>query len=323
MSAMPLIVRLFPVFVACVMWLPETQAQDELKKAFENPPNEARPRVWWHWMNGNVTKDGIQKDLEWMERVGIGGFQNFDANLFTPPVVDNPLVFMTPDWQDAFRFTTDLAAEKGLEMAIAGSPGWSETGGPWVPREDGMKKYVWSETTVQGGNTFSGVLKKPSAATGHFQNIELESGSLIGEYVGEVPEYYSDALVVAYQIPDEEVSLADLQPRVSSSGGSFSLPMLNDNDLDHSETLPPAEIGEEIWIEYSFNEPQSFKAVTVVGSNGSELGNFFGNPENRSIQVSNDGQNFREVVRLPGNLVPQITMNFPEEIGRASCRERV
>ena len=44
-----------------------------LRAGFQDPPNSARPRVWWHWMNGNITKEGIQKDLEWMKRVGIGG----------------------------------------------------------------------------------------------------------------------------------------------------------------------------------------------------------------------------------------------------------
>ena len=63
-----------------------SQAQT-LQQNFQSPPNSAKPRVWWHWMNGNITKDGIQKDLDWMTRVGIGGFQNFDANLFTPVVV--------------------------------------------------------------------------------------------------------------------------------------------------------------------------------------------------------------------------------------------
>jgi alpha-L-rhamnosidase len=57
-------------------------------------------------MNGNITKDGIKKDLDWMkqvgiEQVGIGGFQNFDANLFTPVVVTKKLVFMESDWKDA------------------------------------------------------------------------------------------------------------------------------------------------------------------------------------------------------------------------------
>ena len=61
---------------------------------FQNPPDEAHPRVWWHWMNGNVTKDGIRKELEWMNRVGIRGFHNFDASLLTP-VVENKITFIT------------------------------------------------------------------------------------------------------------------------------------------------------------------------------------------------------------------------------------
>ena len=56
-------------------------AGDPLKSGFEDPPKGARPRVWWHWMNGNITKDGIKLDLEWMHRVGLGGFQTFDASL--------------------------------------------------------------------------------------------------------------------------------------------------------------------------------------------------------------------------------------------------
>jgi hypothetical protein len=62
-------------------------SHEPLKSGFENPPESARPRVWWHWMNGNITKEGIKLDLEWMHRVGIAGFQNFDATLDTPQVV--------------------------------------------------------------------------------------------------------------------------------------------------------------------------------------------------------------------------------------------
>src|SRR5436190_7314920 len=101
-----------------------------LYKEFQNPGNAARPRVWWHWMNGNITKDGIRKDLLWMHRSGIGGFQNFDASMMTPQIVEKRLVFMTPAWKDAFAYTAALADSLRLEMAIAGSPGWSESGGP-------------------------------------------------------------------------------------------------------------------------------------------------------------------------------------------------
>jgi hypothetical protein len=88
---------------------------DPLEAGFKTPPDSAKPRVWWHWMNGNITKEGIKLDLEWMHRVGIGGFQNFDAALNTPKLVDNRLVYMTPEWKDAFLFTTKLADQLGLE----------------------------------------------------------------------------------------------------------------------------------------------------------------------------------------------------------------
>src|SRR5512135_1845748 len=64
---------------------------ETLQRDFLDPPAAARPRVWWHWMNGNITKEGIKLDLEWMKRVGIGGLQNFDAALGTPKLVENRL----------------------------------------------------------------------------------------------------------------------------------------------------------------------------------------------------------------------------------------
>src|SRR3954470_14582332 len=93
---------------------------DALLQGFKTPGNAAMPRVWWHWMNGNITIDGIRKDLEWMHRVGIGGFQNFDAALMTPQIIPTRLIYMTPGWKDAFRFATKLADSLHLEMAIAG-----------------------------------------------------------------------------------------------------------------------------------------------------------------------------------------------------------
>jgi hypothetical protein len=136
-----------------------------LEAQFADPPGSARPRVWWHWMNGNVTEDGIAKDIAWMKRVGIGGLQNFDAALTTPQIVPNRLVYMTPEWRKAFRFAAAEAERNGLELAIAASPGWSETGGPWVEAKDGMKKPVWSETDVAGGQPFTGRLPAPPSVT--------------------------------------------------------------------------------------------------------------------------------------------------------------
>lgn len=284
-----------------------------LLQNFQNPPNEAKPRVWWHWMNGNITQDGIRKDLDWMQCTGIGGFQNFDANLNTPLVTDQKLVFMTPEWKEAFKLTTDLAKEKNLEMAIAGSPGWSVTGGPWVEPKDGMKKYAWSELAVQGGSTFSGKLPDPPHNTSNFQNTGIQAGLAMGPVVEqEHPEYYRDAAVIAYKLPEGEVSMASLNPKVTSSGGKFSLAKLTDSDLMNGDFLPPTNVGEKTWIQYEFSSPQTFKAYSIVGSSIDGTAVFRGMPQNRFVEVSDDGRNFRKVADIPGSIVPQTTNSIVE-----------
>ncbi len=193
---------------------------DALEQGFQNPPDSAKPRVWWHWMNGNISKEGVKADLEWMKRVGIGGFQNFEVGggtseeLATKRFVEKRVAYMTPEWKDAFRYAATLADQLGLEMAVASSPGWSATGGPWVPLAQAMKKLVWSEIRVEGGRPLKGPLPKPPSTTGPFQNI----GS------GGQPEYYADSAVVAYRVPDSDLTLAELQPKLTASGGRFAWP---------------------------------------------------------------------------------------------------
>ena len=60
---------------------------ETLWAGFCTPPDEARPRAWWHWMDGNVDPEGIRLDLEWLHRVGVRGVQMFDGGMGTPLVV--------------------------------------------------------------------------------------------------------------------------------------------------------------------------------------------------------------------------------------------
>jgi hypothetical protein len=211
-------------------------ANDSLKTGSANPPNSARPRVWWHWMNGNVTKDGIRKDIEWMSRVGIGGLQNFDVDLLTPQVVPKRLVYMSPEWKDAFRYAASLANQKGLELAIAASPGWSETGGPWVKPQDAMKKLVWSETLVPGGQPVQARLAEPPRTTGPFADFP-EQPSILGAPDPNKPQLYADVAVVAYRLSEGDEALP--APRISSSaGGSFDASGLADGSLRGATEAP-------------------------------------------------------------------------------------
>jgi len=284
--------------------------EGNLETDFRNPPASAKPRVWWHWMNGNVTRDGIRKDLEWMDRIGIGGFQNFDAALRTPQIVEKRLVYMTPEWKDAFRYTTELADSLGLEMAIAGSPGWSESGGPWVPASEGMKKYVWSETVVEGGRPFKGKLPHPPVTPGAFQNIGLNNPLSLNETEEDISEFYADAAVVAYRIPEGDLSLTDLNPTVTSSGGTFTLEMLTDGDLATTALLPAAPAGENSWIQFEFDQPQTVHSIAMVG--GGNPGRFgFGNSlETRALESSEDGKTFLRVTDIPLGGVAQNTITF-------------
>src|SRR5450631_2723948 len=234
---------------------------DPLKNGFENPPESARPRVWWHWMNGNISKEGIKLDLEWMHRVGLGGFQNFDAALQTPQVVDKRLPYMTPEWKDAFKYATTLADQLGLEEAIAGSPGWSDLGGPWVPASEGMKKYVWSTTYVEGGKPFTGTLAAPPSNTGAFQNIGIHD--MIGAPEGSKapPQFYADAAVVAYKVAATDVALESLHPKMTASGGAPDASMLSDGDLEKATKIPIPAAGKSSWIQYEFAEPQAIRSI--------------------------------------------------------------
>lgn len=190
--------------------------QTKLETEFQNPPMEARPRVWWHWMNGNVSKDGIAKDLQWMADTGIGGFQNFDANLDTPQVVEKRLVYMAPDWKDAFRFAVSEAERHGLEMAIAASPGWSETGGPWVAPQDGMKKLVWGETVLKGGKRFSGKLNAAPESTGPYQDVPFAEELPGAADVGHKPQASGGIAVIAVPVGASLLS----QPTYTANGST-------------------------------------------------------------------------------------------------------
>ena len=170
-----LICILVPVILALSCGKDADTDLNHLRDSFVHPPRESRPLVWWHWMDGNVTKEGIKKDLEWMDRAGIAGFHHFDAALTTPTIVNQRLVYLTPEWKDAFRYALSLADSLGMEVGIASSPGWSHTGGPWVQPEDAMRKMVWRELNVSGGRHYEGPLPDPLNIRGPYQDVTRQN----------------------------------------------------------------------------------------------------------------------------------------------------
>jgi hypothetical protein len=287
-----------------------TASADELREGFQNPPASARPRVWWHWMNGNIAKQGIKLDLEWMHRVGIVGFQNFDAALQTPQVVEKRLAYMTPEWKDAFKYAISLGDQFGMEMAIAGSPGWSETGGPWVPASHGMKKYVWSETIVEGGKPFTGTISHPPETTGPFQNLGVYEES--GRPPATLPQFYADAAVIAFRVPSGESAHDARPPAITSSGPGLDAAMLSDGDLAKTTNVPIPAPGTESWIQFEYPSPHTIRAVTWVIRDPTFIEALVTGTSapDKTLEASDDGRNFRNVASLGGGSASEHTVSF-------------
>jgi hypothetical protein len=232
-------------------------------------------------MNGNITKDGIKRDLDWMNRIGIGGVDAIDASIDTPQVVDKRLVYMRPEWKEAFGHASGLAKRHGMELSIDSSPGWSETGGPWVSPQAAMKKLVWSSTGVEGGAPFHARLPQPPANPGPFQNIP--------KAVPGVGNFYRDALVIAYRAP----AVDPVAAAIDSNAGPVDAGRLTDGDLSKAIDLKPGQQGAPVWIRAAYAEPVQIQGVTLALSANDGLG--FA----ARVEASDDGNTWRAVADIP------------------------
>lgn len=164
-------VRRAALSVLCALALSGARAADlaGLEHDFRTPPEATKPRCYWYWMDGNVTTNGITKDLEAMRRVGIGeayiGIIADQCRLTPGPVK----ALTEPFWQTlthAIREGTRL----GVDIGVFNSPGWSQSGGPWVKPDQAMRHLVFPEIRLHGPQHFTGKLPRPS---GDFQDVAV------------------------------------------------------------------------------------------------------------------------------------------------------
>lgn len=246
------------LFTALCLLVPcalgQTQTDDPLAAGFAEPPAEARPLAWWHWMDGNITGQGIDQDIAWFKRIGLGGVQNFDAGLRTPTIVDQRITYMSPQWKAAFRHAVEQADAQGLSYGTAASPGWSETGGPWVSPQDGMKKLVWSEAIVAGGTHGIHLPDLPSVA-GPYQ--QLPRGD--GELPGGAKRLSQDARVLAYPVDAPSRAPA---PGVAVSGYPIDGDTLADPRATTSISVPAGTPEQPTDVTLRYPSPQTIQSAT-------------------------------------------------------------
>ena len=273
---------------------------DSLLAGFETPPQSAKPRVWWHWLGGNISKDGIAKDLAWMHAVGIGGVDQIEGDLMTQPITKPQLPYMSPEWKDAFQYAAGLAGKYGMEFSINTSAGWSETGGPSVAPEQAMKKLVWSATAIEGGKPFEGVLKQPPSTTGPIQNVPV-AADVFASAPSKVAsiQFYRDSAVIAYKEPVSAPAIS----AVTSDAGSVDVAALSDGDLTNGPILTAKN--DSISIEYRYAAPVTMEGVTaaVAGVHGEKV--------ICVLEYSADGQNWKSIpADISSGTLVQSTVSF-------------
>jgi hypothetical protein len=144
------------------------QQGDGLARGFNHPPAKARPWVYWFWLNGNITREGITADIEAMQRVGVGGVLIMEVDQGAPV---GPVDFAGPKWRELFKHVCSEANRLGLEVNMNNDAGWCGSGGPWVTPAQSMQKMVWSETPAKGH--FEGTLAQPKAEANYYRDIAV------------------------------------------------------------------------------------------------------------------------------------------------------
>jgi len=216
---------LLSVAAVLAVTLTVSAALSPLQRGFESPPPSARPWVYWYFMDGNMTAEGMTADLEAMRDAGIGGAIFLEVDIGVPR---GPVHFMSPEWRQLFVHAVREAERVGIEIALGSGPGWCGTGGPWVKPEQSMQHLVASETNVVGPVRFEGFLERPKARTPFFGE-----GTLTPELAKAWREYYRDVAVLAFPTPLSNRRLEDIEgkalyqraPYSSQAGVKSALPM--------------------------------------------------------------------------------------------------
>ncbi|WP_423606825.1 glycosyl hydrolase [Sphingomonas sp. MS122] len=250
-------------------------------EAFRNPPAETRPHTLYFWMNGNVTKEGIDADLQAMRDIGIGGVLMFDGSSDVPK---GPVDYLSPQWLDLMTHMMGKADELGLKVGLHNAPGWSSSGGPWIKPEQAMQQIVWTETRVTGDGTapVAVQLAQPYTKQG----------------------YYRDAAVVAFPASLGDESQYRAAVVAMDAGTAVQPATLTDRDLHTA-----AEVSPTAPLVVTMNAPFAAQAITLYAVK--EAPGF-----SATVEASVDGVTWSRVGKVNVGAERGIespgTLNFPK-----------
>ena len=261
---------------------------DALGQRFAAPPQRAGMRAFWWWLNGNVTKASITKDLEAMKAKGFSGALIFDADgaaqFGNTPVPAGP-TFGTPAWRELFKHAAQEADRLGLVLSLNIESGWN-LGGPDVTAAQASKILTWSETDIAGGAPVK--LAAPKSNDGFYKDIAVlayptrESGAATAVKVTATSAQPNQAAALAF---DKNVATFWVSGGTQPGEGPSS---------DKPEGL-----------QFDFDSAQTVSGVKITGRQNYS-------PKSGEIQVSSDGKNFRTVKEFALKDGVPTAINFAE-----------
>ena len=195
------------VLVLCALVVSPVLAGDNhpdgLAAGFANPPDSARPGVYWYFMDGNLSREGMTRDLEAMKAAGLGHVLFLEVNV---GVTRGSVVFLSPAWQDLFAHAVHESERLGIELMLGSGPGWTGSGGPWVKPEDSMQHLVASNVEVQGPGPFSEKLVVAPPRKPFF-------GAVPHEVQAAWSGFYKDVAVLAFPTPSVKEVIPDIDEK--------------------------------------------------------------------------------------------------------------
>ena len=200
-----IMVRYCPFLILIIALFSCETVNDPLKTGFLNPPDSARPGVYWYFMDGNLDRDEMTADLESMKEAGIGYVLFLEVNVGVPR---GEVDFLSEEWQDLFVHGVRECERLGIKLVLGSGPGWAGSGGPWVKPEQSMMHLVASKTEVTGPGIKKIVLPVPEPRTPIFGDRSLPG------YLHDIRnEWYEDVVVLAYPTPAKDYTLPDIDEK--------------------------------------------------------------------------------------------------------------
>ena len=177
----------------------------ELENNFLNPPDSARPGVYWYFMNGNLNGKEMTADLESMKAAGLGNLVFLEVDIEEPP--GGPVAFMSPAWQELFAQSVRDAERLGIDITLGIGPGWCGSGGPWVKPEQAMQHLVFSSVELKGPQNYSATLPLPQQRATEWHTM--------------ASPFYEDVALWAF--PSRKPLIADIDEKALFYRGPYTL----------------------------------------------------------------------------------------------------